>query len=97
MKEPRTTTPGSKDRWEMRIRITRRKMRAREDVAISNGKSLFFFSLSLSFFSKIYIYFYLKCKMGDRRQKDNNRGKKRKGEGGKLTRESRLGGCFGCL
>lgn len=53
MKEPRTTTPGSKERWEMSIRITRRKMRAREDVAISNGKSLFFFfslSLSLVFF-----------------------------------------------
>lgn len=45
MKEPRTTTPGSKERWEMRIRITRRKMRAREDVAISNGKSLFYFFL----------------------------------------------------
>lgn len=57
MKEPRTTTPGSKDRWEMRIRITRRKMRARDDVAISNGKSLFFPPqppLSLSFFSKLF-------------------------------------------
>lgn len=60
MKEPRTTTPGSKERWEMRIRITRRKMRAREDVAISNGKSLFFF-LSLSFFSN---FFYVSAKWG---------------------------------
>lgn len=42
MKEPRTTTPGSKERWEMRTSITRRKMRAREDMAISNGKTLFF-------------------------------------------------------
>ena len=43
MKEPRTTTPGRRDRWDMRIRITRRKMRASEDVAISKGKTLFFF------------------------------------------------------
>lgn len=48
MKEPRTTTPGSKDRWEMRISSMRRKMRAREDIATSNGKSLFFFFLSPS-------------------------------------------------
>ncbi len=61
IKEPRTTTPGSKDRWEMRIRIMRRKIRAREDVAISNGKSLFYFyfifnSLSLVFYFLFFIF-----------------------------------------
>ena len=45
MKEPRTTTPGRRDRWEMRISMTRRKIRASEDVAISNGKTLFVFVL----------------------------------------------------
>lgn len=54
MKEPRTTTPGSRERWDMRISITRRKIRASEAVAISNGKSLFFFVMCVSDFSLVF-------------------------------------------
>ena len=85
MKEPRTTIPGSKEPWEMRTSITRRKMRAREDVAISNGKILLFLSLVIANSS---------AKWGNT---NRFRGKRRGGERGGRTRESRLGGCFECL
>lgn len=55
MKEPRTTTPGRRDRWDMRISMTRRKIKASDDVAISNGKTLFF-----GFFLLVLCYLFFK-------------------------------------
>lgn len=67
MKEPRTTTPGRRDRWDMRISMTRRKIKASDDVAISNGKTLFFFGffvLVLCYlFSKGFLIFFFKVKL----------------------------------
>lgn len=55
MKEPSTTTPGRRDRWDMRISMTRRKIKASEDVAISNGKTLFIW------FWLVLCYIFLSC------------------------------------
>lgn len=54
MKEPRTTTPGRRDRWDMRISMTRRKIKASDDVAISNGKTLFFWYFCVGFMLSLF-------------------------------------------
>lgn len=62
MKEPRTTTPGRRERWDMRISMTRRKIKASDDVAISNGKTLFFRFFCVGFMLSLFVggVFFLK-------------------------------------